>query len=73
MLGVSMVCNGCLGTLSILLGTGQEVKAGKAEAQELAWKSTQVSMIHISLALRCKPSLAISWPTHSFFFFLLFF
>jgi len=53
---------------NIINAEALEVKAGKAEAQELAWKSTQVSMIHISLALRCKPSLAISWPTHSFFF-----
>jgi len=61
---------------NIINAEALEVKAGKAEAQELAWKSTQVSMNHTSLDLRCKPSLAISWPTHSFFsllYFLLFF
>ena len=35
----------------------------------------RIARVTIALALRCNPSLAISWPTHSFFllYFFIFF
>jgi len=44
---------------NIINAEALEVKAGKAEAQELAWKSTQVSMNHTSLDLTNH-----HWPSH---------